>query len=382
MNYDDGGFSTNSKQRMLAALKCEEPDVVPAAPHWWGIYKFEFYGRDPRWAWHGLDGHQLAKIDMNFYEHFKPDWFHLDGGVPRSGKDYQIEEKNGRLFLVDKQRRVKREILADQSLGPVGDVNGDPLRLETKDDVDRFIERSHTGCEDLVENGYVDHVQEIVRRYGDEVLVAVNVGGPSGVIYAEGFTKGLVGLFTKPGVMKYLIKRDHEAHLEIARAYASAGCHAFIASEDRIAADIIPPEMYRGFFLQAQKDYYHEIRKTGMIPISYYCGNVMPILEHLEELDIDGLMVEETRKNFIIDILRVKEALDGKICVFGNLDTVSALWRGSKEDILEAVKEQLQAAPGGGFIASNGSPLAPGTPVKNVDFFIKTVREYGKHPRI
>ncbi len=371
----------NSRERMLAALNCEETDVVPAAPHWWGVYKFEFYGRDPRWAWHALDGHQLAKIDVNFYEHFKPDWFHLDGGVPRSGKNYRIEERDGRLFLVHKRTGAQREILPNQNLAPVQDVERDPIELETRDDVDRLMQRDRARCEDLVEDGYVDHVEEIVRRYGDKVLIAVNVGGPSGVIYTEGFTKGLVGLFRKPDVMKYLIKKAHEVHLEIAQAYASAGCHAFIASEDRVAGDIIPPKMYEDFFLEAQKYYYHEIRKMGMIPISYYCGNVVPLLGYLKELDIDGLLVEESRKNFIIDVIKVREALEGRICLFGNLDTVSVLWKGSKTEILQAVKDQLQAAPGGGFIAANGSPLAPGTPVENVQFFIKTVRKCGWYPR-
>ncbi|MEM1990579.1 MAG: uroporphyrinogen decarboxylase family protein [Candidatus Bathyarchaeia archaeon] len=372
----------NSKERMLAALNCEEPDVVPVAPHWWGVYKFEFYGRDPRWAWYALDGCQLAKIDINFYEHFKPDWFHLDGGVARNGENYQIEEKDGQLFLVHKLTGVKREIFADQSLGPVVNDRGNPLRLETRGDVDEFIENVRTKCEDLIEKGYTDHIQEIVKRYGDEVLIAVNVGGPSGIIYAEGFVEGLTGLFRKPDVMKYLIKRAYEIHIEIAQAYTSAGCHAYIASEDRIGADIISPEMYKEFFLESQKKYYHEIRKMGMIPISYYCGNVMPLLKYLKDLDIDGLMIEESRKNFSIDIFKVKEALEGKICVFGNINTVSTLLLGSKERILREIKEQLQAAPGGGFIAANGSPLAPGTPVENVEFFIKSVRKYGRYPRI
>jgi len=369
----------NSKERMLAALNCEEPDVVPTAPHWWGVYKFEFFGRDPRWAWHALDGNQLAKIDMSFYEYFKPDWFHLDGGVPKSGRNYRVEEKNGRLFLVEKPTGLKREILPDQSLGPVEDTKGDQLQLKTKDDVDRLIEQNRTKYENLIDDGYTNHVQRINRKYGDKVLIAVNVGGPTGQIYTEGFAQGLVALFKRRDVMKYLIKRAHEAHLEMARAYASAGCHAFIASEDRVGADIIPPNMYKDFFLEAQKGYYRAIQKMGMKAVSYYCGNVMPILEFLKQLDIDGLLVEESRKNFIIDILKIKEALEGKVCIFGNLDTVSVLWKGSLNDISRAVKDQMRAASGGGFIAANGSPIAPGTPPENVDFFIKSVRRNGRY---
>nr|MDO8135080.1 uroporphyrinogen decarboxylase family protein [Candidatus Njordarchaeum guaymaensis] len=371
----------NSKERMFAALDCEEPDVVPAAPHWWGVYKFESYCRDPRWAWHALDGQELAKIDANFYEHFKPDWFHLDGGVPRSGKNYRVEDKNGRLFLVEKRTGLEREILPDQSLSPSEDEKRKRLPVETRDDVDRLMEQNQAKYENLIQDGYTDHVQRIAKKYGDAVLIAVNVGGPTGQIYAEGFAQGLVGLFRKPAVMKYWIMRAHETHLEMAQAYASAGCHAFIASEDRVGADIIPPKMFEAFFLESQKKYYHEIQKMGMKAISYYCGNVMPILGYLKQLDIDGLLVEESRKNFDINILKIKETLEGKACIFGNLDTVNVLWRGSLNDISRAVRDQIRAASGGGFVAANGSPIAPGTPHKNIDFFIKSVRENGRYTR-
>lgn len=373
------------KERMLAALNCEEPDIVPVAPHWWGVYKFELYGRDPRWAWYALDGHQLAQIDMYFYESFKPDWFHLDEGVPRSGRDYKIEEVNGEFFLVHKLTGERYRIKANQSLEPVEKKSTSKKRkiaLETKDDADSIVEMSFPKCEDLIERGYTDHVQEIVKRYGNDVLIAVNVGGPSGVIYTPGFTQGLVMLYRKPNIMKYLIQRAYEAHLEIAEAYATAGCHAWIISEDRIGADIIPPRFYEEFFFEPEKRYFNKIRELGMIPILYFCGNVMPLLKYIRNLGVDGLMVEESRKNFSIDIINVKEALDGRVCVFGNLDTVNVLWRGDENSIVREVRKQLLAAVGGGFVASNGSPIAPGTPIRNIKTFIESVRRYGRYPFI
>lgn len=371
------------KERMFSALNYEEPDIVPVAPHWWGVYKFEFYGRDPRWAWYALDGHQLAQIDIHFYESFKPDWFHLDEGVPRSGRDYKIEEVNGEFFLVHKSTGERYRIKANQSLEPVekeSALKKKKISFETKDDADIIVERSFPKCKDLIRRGQTDHVEEIVKRYGDDVLVAVNVGGPSGIIYAPGFTQGLVMLYRKPNIMKYLIRRAYEAHLEVAEAYATAGCQAWIISEDRIGADIIPPRLYEEFFFEPEKRYFGKIRELGMIPILYFCGNVMPLLKYIRDLGVDGLMIEESRKNFTIDIVNVKEALDGKVCVFGNLDTVNVLWKGNEDSIVKEVKKQLQAASGGGFVASNGSPIAPGTPVKNVKRFIESVREYGRYP--
>lgn len=370
------------KDRMLTALSCEEPDTVPVAPHWWGVYKFEFYGRDPRWAWYALESRQLAQIDMHFYESFKPDWFHLDEGVPNSGQNYRVEEMDGELFLIHKLTGERYRIKADQSLEPVEkkSESREEISLETKDDADALIEKSFAKCEDLIREGYAEHVEEIVRKYGDEALIAVNVGGPSGIVYALGFAKGLVMLYRKPSLMKYLVRKAYEAHLEIAKAYAAAGCHAWIISEDRIGADIISPNFYREFFFEPEKRYFNEVRRLGMIPILYFCGNVMPLLNYIRDLGVDGLMVEESRKNFSIDILKVKEVLDGKVCVFGNLDTVNVLWKGCEDSITREVRRQLQAAAGGGFIISNGSPIAPGTPAKNVKTFIESARRYGKYP--
>jgi len=69
--------------------------------------------------------------------------------------------------------------------------------LETKDDADLLVKRAFKSCEDLIEEGYVDHVKEIVRKYGDTVLIAVNVGGPSGIICANEFAIGLIMLYQK-----------------------------------------------------------------------------------------------------------------------------------------------------------------------------------------
>jgi len=91
-------------------------------------------------------------------------------------------------------------------------------------------------------------------------------------------------------------------------------------------------------------------------------------------------MVEESRKSFKIDILKIRESLNEEITLFGNIDPYQVLAKGTPQDVEKAVKKQLLAARKGRFIVSNGSLLIAGTPVENVKAMIKTTRQYGKNP--
>ena len=69
----------NAKERIQKLFHGEEIDVVPCAPHWWGLYKFalagmigKYEGQNEAWS---MTGEKLASIDAYFYDTFKPDWF-------------------------------------------------------------------------------------------------------------------------------------------------------------------------------------------------------------------------------------------------------------------------------------------------------------------
>jgi hypothetical protein len=73
----------NSKERMLRTLHGLSTDTVPVAPHWWGVYKLEQAGLGATFEETealALEGEALARVDMQFYERFRPDWFHLGAG--------------------------------------------------------------------------------------------------------------------------------------------------------------------------------------------------------------------------------------------------------------------------------------------------------------
>jgi len=182
-------------------------------------------------------------------------------------------------------------------------------------------------------------------------------------------------------MMKYLIEKVSQISLEWVKAYAEAGCDAFIISEAEFSSDLISPKMYQRVLFDIHQRYFKEISEMGIFPMLCFFGNINPLIKYINKIGIKALMVEENRKGFSMDILKIREILNEEITLFGNIDPYEALVKGRSEDVEKAVKKQLLAAQRGRFIVCNGSPLIEGTPPENVKTMIGVARRYGKNPQ-
>lgn len=365
-----------AKERILKALAGGKPDLVPVFPHWWGVYKLDILGLDPR-LFPTLGGSRLAEIDINFYETFKPDLFHLGGGASRETRAQPIEEANGELYLVDQESGQRRRLLPDWTIEQQPE---DRLRLDlcSRAEIDDYVAERYPDWQAILDSGTYDHVSEIVRRYGNEVFIAVNIGSPVCSIFGPGgplgFEQALVALHDKPALMRYLIETSYEGYLEEAKALAAIGCHGLMVSEAYVAADTIAPRMFDEFIYDVFKHFHEQVAALGVVPFMYFMGDINPLLPRLADIGIKCLMVEEPKKGFDIDVVRIKEALGERVCLVGNVDSVEVMLRGTPADVERAVRAQLPAARNGGFIMSTGSPLTVDTPVENVHAFMRAAR--------
>ncbi len=387
----------NSKTLFLNTFAGEPTDRIPCALHWWGTYKYEALGLDfKKDAWQ--EGKKLVEVYSGFYDKFKPDWFHLHIGTPAYFKDSEIIQKDDKYFLVidSKYRTLKKEdryfsvdspddeeivdfpdyLLGSRSFKP-------KIDLGSRDKINDYIERYiHMSQEKITELGYTDHVREIVKKYGDNVFIAVHIPSAVCEIFDPttgyvGFEEGLMAFHDYPQGMRYLLERCYAEQLEWAKAFAEAGAHAYIISESYISPDIANPDIYRNNLKGIHRDYFGEIGRMGIIPMCHFWGDVNPILEDLTEINIRALMVEESKKQFKLDIKKIRDRADGRLCVFGNLDSITLLNRGTPEEIKDEVLSQAEGLPNN-FIAANGSPITMGTPEENVHALVDTVQKYLK----
>lgn len=382
------------KQRFLRALRREPADGLPAAPHWWGWYKYEATGRDPHAdAWR--EGDALADVYTDFYEAFRPDWFHLHIGTPRYFQGAEIVRHDGRarLVIAPAQRDLKRadryfsvhasddEDIVDFPDYILGSRARRPkVNLTTRARVDDYIARYVAFDRDaIVALGYTDHVRRIAARYGGDVFLAVHIPSAICEIFDPmtgylGFEGGLMAFYDHPDGMRRLLERCYAAQLEWAAAFAEAGAHAFIVSESYISPDLAAPAIYRDFMKGVHRDYFAEIDRMGLAPMVMFWGNINPILEDLTEINVRALLIEESKKTFSLDVPDIRRRVEGRVCLFGNLDSAALLHDGAPEDIVREVRRQTNGVTQG-FVMANGSPIIPGTPAANVRALMRGTRD-------
>ncbi|MBM3700586.1 MAG: hypothetical protein FJW68_06735 [Actinobacteria bacterium] len=384
-----------SKEIFSDTLELKKTERCPVAPHWWGIYKYEVLGLDyKKDGWQ--DGGSVADVYIEFFEKFKPDWLHLHIGTPRYFKDSEIVAKNGKQYIVinDSLRQLKKEdkyfstnSSSDEEIVDFPDYllgsrcHKPNVDLSSKIKIDDYIKKYiHMSAEEIISLGYTDHLEEISKEYGHEVFINVHIPSAICEIFDPltgytGFEQGLIAFYDYPGGMRYLLERCYQEQLEWAKAYAKKGAHAFSISEAYISPDMANPDIYRKFVKHIHRSFFAEVKQMGLFPLCYFTGDINPLLEDLTEINISGLMVEESKKNFHLDIGYIRKKIGDRVCVFGNLDSIFMLHDAEAKDIEKEVLKQVQGSKNN-FIICNGSPITPGTPVENILTFLKTGREY------
>ena len=384
----------NSKEIFLKTINLERSERCPIGLFWWGTYKYEALELDyKKETWQS--GDKISEVDIKFYEKFKPDWFQLDFGMPKYFQDSEIINKDNKQYIVidPKYRMFKKmdkylsvntdedeeivdfyeHILGSRFIRP-------KIDLSSKNKIDSYIERYiQMSSKEIEILGYTDHIKQVSQKYYDDVFTAVYV--PSMICqileptagFLE-FEKGLLAFYDFPRGMRYFLERTYEVQLNWAKAFAKAGIHAFILSEAYLSSDIVNPKIYRKFLKDIHRDYFKEIINIGLEPICAFCGDINPILKDLTEINVRALWFEESKKNFNIDIIKIREKIGDRVCVFGNLDSINLLQTGNPEDITKEVLRQGEGAKYN-FVTANGSPIAPGTPKENIFALINAARE-------
>ena len=82
-----------------------------------------------------------------------------------------------------------------------------------------------------------------------------------------------------------------------------------------------------------------------------------------------------------MDIGEVKRKYGDRIAVVGNVDCTEILTKGTKYEIVEAVKETIaKASVGGGHIIASSNSIHPGISPENYYTMVEAAKEFGVYP--
>jgi len=171
--------------------------------------------------------------------------------------------------------------------------------------------------------------------------------------------------------LESLMDRCAEYAIEYAGALAERGVDMLSGGDS--PAGLLGPRLYREVALPYEQCVIAALKSRTKLPVSLHiCGNTMPILADMARSGADVL--EPDHQVDLGEACRIV----GPTAIWGNLDPVAVLARGTPDRVKSAARSAIAAIRAAGhrrFVLSSGCTLAMETPDENVRAMLKAARE-------
>lgn len=337
----------NSKELVARALQGRDvprPPVGPLAVHFCASlagYTLRQYTTDAR---------ALADSVIRYHERFQPDavWLSADTwvsanamGAPVGATDDQQPFGGHGVPLVQTSADIKR--IPPPAVGSQGRY---PLMIEA--------------------------LSRIVAALRKEVcIVACFDQYPFSLAAAlMGINEIMLKSHDDPPFVEAVMARCAEYAIAYARALADAG--ADVLSGGDSPAGLLGPELYARLALPMERQVIAVLKNTGKPVSLHICGKATPLLRLMASSGADVVELDHC-----VDLAEACRLVGPDIAIWGNLDPVGVLARGTPADVEAAARVALAAVKAANhprFVLSSGCTLAVETPPANLEALIRAAR--------
>lgn len=330
-----------SKQLVAAALRGDPTPRVPTGP-----LAVHFCAR---LAGHTLrrystDAAALAESVIRYYERFQPDaiWLSADTWV-------NAEAMGARVGATDDHQ-------------PLGGL-GEPV-VRTTADLDRIPPPDVTrqGRYPLM----LEALARIVDALGREVFIVSCFDQYPFALAAAlmGVNELMLRVHDDPPFVHALMARAADYALAYGRAQAQLGPDLLSGGDS--PAGLISPAAYRALAQPAEQKLIAALKAaTGKRVSLHICGNATALLPAMAASGADVLELDH-----LVDLATACRTVGPEIGLWGNVDPVGILSRGTPETVRATARSVLAAVRAAGhrrFVLSSGCTLAVETPAANLD---------------
>ena len=229
-------------------------------------------------------------------------------------------------------------------------------------------------AEELLERGDFEYPRQVAADYGDEIFLSTVLDTPFSNAYDYlGFQGLMLFQHDRPDLLHYMLERNLSLNEEMMKGWAASGIHGVYVEEVFTGADIISQRSYDEFVFPYNKAYFEFMSQLGLLPVHYVCGNIIPRLERISQLEIAAVAAEESKKNFQIELAEIIKGVKGRVAVFGNIDAIQYGLHASLDEVAGEVRRQANiGAQAKGFVVSTGSPFPLDSNPRVIDTMVKT----------
>lgn len=151
-----------------------------------------------------------------------------------------------------------------------------------------------------------------------------------------------------------------------------------IGHQDRLS---MSPATYRRVFKPRHARMMEAITSRSKAPVMWHtCGSVVDVIDDLHEIGVTCLNPVQTTAARM-DPRTLKADFGDRMAFWGGIDTMTVLNHGSADDVRREVRDKIQAlAPGGGYMLNPTHNVQPDVPVENLLTMVEAGLACGRYP--
>ncbi len=335
----------NSRDRVLTALRREQPDRVPYCE-----FAVDRALAQQLMGW-GEPQSQAANLESNVYT--------VD----------EIKQIASFLRMDNIAYVLRAPVYAHKHPGQDGRLFYGEGMIKTEADL-AMLE-----LPDPYDDALYAEAGAFARQKGDFAACLVTRVGIFPAILGMGLERFCLALYDNRALVEKLLDRYFEWTQVVAERVCRIGFDVYVSTDDMAfkSAPYFSPAIFRDLVLPR----YQSVASHVTIPwVIHSDGNLMPFLDDLLSLGIAGLHPIEKGA---MDIRAVKRLYGPRVCLLGNVD-LNLLGMGTPEQVDDEVRTLIRdVGPGGGYIVTSGNSLAGYLKPENVLALSRAVQKYGQY---
>lgn len=407
----------SSRQRMLAALQCQEPDHVPLVFNVFGFRPPQHLAwSNPieearRWLSMGVDSSlRLALPPLIFHPEVETrDW---EEALPGERWPLMIKEYDTPAGLL-RQEVYRTEDWASPDwpshhpdtgsaeapqMPTAGQDGSTDLRLLDDHNVPRSRSFAIETEEDLRKLEYLFHplTDEAVTQFKETCTAISHEANELGVLLEAYPGVGLADVATwlcgvegmlfmaldTPDVFDALLDIVHEQNKRNVEILLDTPVDLIVQRGWYEGTAFWSPTLYRQFFVPRLRELTDMVHQGNRLMGYIMTTGFMPLLDIFTEVGYDAhYYIDPVPGGSAIDLQKVKQVFDTKVAIIGGLNSPVTLEQGSPDDIRQEVFRAVDIlGPGGGLALSPVDCISASTPWESVEILIEAWTEVRDYP--
>ncbi len=373
----------SARKRVIQALNHEEPDRIPLfcqiimpgfqreLLNYWG----DSYTRERKFKLSYRDYNLEYKLgfDMawNFdsFPTFIPQKHMQEHPLPKLPDNNKFLDFNGRIFL-------------KQGNADMGIAYYLKNYIDTEEKADYFHD-TYFAIEWEEAPDFARNINKRLRKFPTDEFVPCCHLEPILEPLWQGLGLGLLIklIRKKTSKIKHYIELRTKKLITAAKLNAETDFDVFFMCDDTALKNttMLNPKYHRELIIPAYKQAIQILRKAGKHVCFHSDGFTEPYFEGLIEAGFNA--VESLEPMAGMNLKHLKEAYGDKLCLIGNIDVSQLLPYGSKDEVVNAVKNCIRnAGVGGGYMLSPCTDITNSCKLENVLTMISATKKYGEYP--